>query len=198
MTAPDKKGLTFNAAFVLCWLLYVTIIYYSENKGENGNMKDLGVFDAFFISNPFYRGMAEKIILIATGICGSVFSWKTVSIFPVSNIIGCILVSVSFVFHKWAEKDHRQAHEQSGNINTIVTSGIFSKIRHPLYLSLIAMNIGIALAFGIMVTLAVSFLTIIHWVITAVKEEELLLKTFPHEYAEYKQDVPWRMIPGIF
>jgi len=161
-------------------------------------MKDLRVLDAFFISNPFYRGMAEITILIGTGICGSVFSWKTFSIFPLSNIFGGILVILSFVFHRWAEKDHKQAHEQSRDINTIVMSGIYSKLRHPLYLSLITMNIGIALAFGIMVTLAVTFLTVVHWVITALKEEELLLKTFPHEYARYKQDVPWRMIPGVF
>jgi protein-S-isoprenylcysteine O-methyltransferase Ste14 len=43
-----------------------------------------------------------------------------------------------------------------------------------------------------------ALLTIIHWVFTALKEEAILLQTFPHEYLRYKQEVPWRMIPGIF
>ena len=72
-------------------------------------MKSWNVLNAFFLSNPFYRGMAEKIILIVTGICGLVFSWKTFSIFPLSNILGGILVLLAYAFHRWTEKDHNQA-----------------------------------------------------------------------------------------
>ena len=99
--------------------------------------------------------MAEKIILTGTGICGLFFSWKTLSIFPLSNILGGILVLLGFAFHRWTEKDHQQAHRESEDIETIVTTGAYSKIRHPLYLSLIAMNIGIALAFGVVFSLSV-------------------------------------------
>jgi protein-S-isoprenylcysteine O-methyltransferase Ste14 len=60
------------------------------------------------------------------------------------------------------------------------------------------MNIGIALAFGIMVTFVLSLLSIIHWVLTALKEEGSLMNQFPEEYSRYKQRVRWRMIPGIF
>jgi len=161
-------------------------------------MKSWNVLNAFFLSNPFYRGMAEKIILIVTGICGLVFSWKTFSIFPLSNILGGILVLLAYAFHRWTEKDHNQAHKESQDIETIVTTGVYLKIRHPLYLSLIAMNIGIALAFGVMITFVMALLTIIHWIITALKEEAVLLQTFPHEYMQYRQEVRWRMIPGVF
>jgi protein-S-isoprenylcysteine O-methyltransferase Ste14 len=161
-------------------------------------MKNYNVLNAFFLSNPFYRGMAEKIILIGTGICGLVLSWKTFSIFPLSNILGGILVLLAYAFHRWTEKDHKQAHKESQDIEIIVTSGVYSKIRHPLYLSLIAMNIGIALAFGVMMTFALALLTIIHWILTALKEEEALMKQFPVEYPRYKQRVRWLMIPGVF
>jgi protein-S-isoprenylcysteine O-methyltransferase Ste14 len=161
-------------------------------------MKNYNVLNAFFLSNPFYRGMAEKIILIGTGICGLVLSWKTFSIFPLSNILGGILVLLAYAFHRWTEKDHKQAHKESQDIEIIVTTGVYSKIRHPLYLSLIAMNIGIALAFGVMMTFALALLTIIHWVLTALKEEEALMKQFPVEYPRYKQRVRWLMIPGVF
>jgi protein-S-isoprenylcysteine O-methyltransferase Ste14 len=60
------------------------------------------------------------------------------------------------------------------------------------------MNIGIGLAFGVMITLALALVTIIHWVLTALKEEEALIKRFPVEYMRYKQQVRWRMIPWIF
>ena len=161
-------------------------------------MKSSNVLNAFFLSNPFYRGMAEKIILVGTGICGLVFSWKTFPIFPLSHMLGGILILLAYVFHQWAHKKHKQAHEESQEIETVVTTGVFSKIRHPLYLSFIFMNIGIALAFGVMITSAVALLTIIHWVLTTLKEEEALMKQFPAEYARYKQQVRWRMIPWIF
>ena len=161
-------------------------------------MKIGNVFNVFFLSNPFYRGMAEIIILIGTGICGLVFSWKTFSIFPLSNILGGILILLAFAFHWWTEKDHKQAHEHSGNIEKIVITGVYAKIRHPLYLSLILQNIGIALAFGVMITFVMALLTIIHWTVTALKEEAVLLQKFPHEYMQYKEEVRWRMIPGVF
>jgi protein-S-isoprenylcysteine O-methyltransferase Ste14 len=161
-------------------------------------MKSWNVLNTFFLSNPFYRGMAEKIILVGTGICGLVFSWKTFPIFPLSRILGGILIILAYGFHGWVHKKHKEAHKDSKEIETIVTTGVFSKIRHPLYLSIIPTNIGIALAFGVMVTFILALLTIIHWVLTALKEEAALMKKFPVEYTRYKQQVRWRMIPWIF
>jgi protein-S-isoprenylcysteine O-methyltransferase Ste14 len=161
-------------------------------------MKSCNVLNAFFLSNPFYRGMAEQIILVGTGICGLVFSWKTFPIFPLSHILGGVLILLAIGFHGWAHKTHKQAHKDSKKIEAIVTTGAFSKIRHPLYLSIIPMNIGIALAFGVMATFILALLTIIHWVLTALKEEAALMKKFPVEYARYKQRVRWHMIPWIF
>ena len=80
----------------------------------------------------------------------------------------------------------------------IVTTGAYSRIRHPLYLSIIVMNVGIALAFGVMMTFVIALLTIVHWIITSLKEESFLLRKFPDEYMRYKQEVRWRMVPWIF
>jgi len=127
-----------------------------------------------------------------------IFSWYSFSIFPISNIIGGFLILFSFLFHWWAEKDHKQAHEHTDNIDKIITSGVYSKIRHPLYLSLIIINIGIALSFGVLITLIIALLTVIHWVATSFKEEQILQIKFQDGYTQYKKSVRWRMIPGIF
>jgi protein-S-isoprenylcysteine O-methyltransferase Ste14 len=161
-------------------------------------MKDCNVLNAFFLSNPLYRGMVGNAILVVTGINGLIFSWKTFPIFSFSHLSGGILILLAFGFHEWAHRKHSQAHKESREIEAIVTTGVFSKIRHPLYLSVIVMNIGIAIAFGILVTSVLALLTIIHWILTALKEEDALMKRFPVEYARYKQQVRWRMIPWIF
>ena len=172
--------------------------HFIELQEKDSEMKIGNVFNVFFLSNPLYRGMFELFILIGTGICGLVFSWTGFSIFPISNILGGILIFLAFAFHLWTEKDHKQAHEHSENIEKIVNTGVYAKIRHPLYLSLILQNIGIALAFGVMITFLMALLTMIHWIVTALKEENMLLQKFPNEYMQYKQKVRWRMIPGIF
>jgi protein-S-isoprenylcysteine O-methyltransferase Ste14 len=166
--------------------------------GGEGEMKAGDLLDVLFLSNPFHRGMVEKLILIGTGICGRVFSWTEFSIFPLSNILGVILILLGYAFHRRTEKGHNQAHEESRDIDKIVTTGVYSKIRHPLYLSLVVMNLGIALAFGVMITFAVALLTIIHWVLASWREEKTLLRSFPNDYPQYMQDARWRMIPGIF
>ena len=150
------------------------------------------------LSNPFKRGIIEWIILVGSGILGLKFSWYNYSIFPVSNVLGGVLVLLAFLFHWLTEKDHKQAHEKTDNIQLIVTSGVYSKIRHPLYLSLIVLNIGIALLFGILVTLILVLLTVIHWIATSYVEEQKLELKFQEEYKQYKQTVRWRLIPGIF
>ncbi|MBW8004049.1 MAG: isoprenylcysteine carboxylmethyltransferase family protein [Planctomycetes bacterium] len=80
----------------------------------------------------------------------------------------------------------------------IVTTGIYSKIRHPLYLSLIFINLGIGLAFRVIWTLIIAVVTGVLAIMTALKEEEFLLKEFPEEYSQYKKDVQWRLLPHIF
>ncbi len=74
----------------------------------------------------------------------------------------------------------------------------FSYIFFDNFFSLIILNIGIALSFGVWLTFIMALLTIIHWIATSLKEEEALLQKFSDEYIQYKISVKWRMIPGIF
>ena len=161
-------------------------------------MKKGNLINTILLSNPVHRGMIEYILLIGTGILGLFFSWSKLPFFPMLNIIGGILILCGLLFHIYAEKNHKQAHEKSADIVKIVNDGVFSKIRHPLYMSAIIINLGIALAFGIALTLIIALVSIFHWIITALKEEEFLLQKFGEEYSQYKKDVRWRFLPGIF
>jgi len=161
-------------------------------------MQNRNLIDSILLSNPIYRGMIEYLLLIGTGILGLFFSWSKLPFFPVLNIIGGILILSGFLFHIHAGKNHKQAHEKSADIVKIVKSGGFSRIRHPLYTSAIIINLGIALAFGIVLTLIIAFCSILHWIITAFKEEAFLLQKFGEDYSQYKNIVRWRFLPGVF
>ena len=161
-------------------------------------MKNGKLIDTVLLSNPIHRGMIEYLLLIGTGILGLFFSWSKLPFFLVLNIVGGILILSGFLFHVYAGKNHKQAHEKSADIVKIVKKGVFSKIRHPLYLSAIIINLGIALAFGVVLTLLIALCSIFHWIITALKEEEFLLQKFGQDYSQYKNNVWWRFLPGIF
>ena len=161
-------------------------------------MKNWNLIDKLLLSNPFHRAMIEYLLLIGTGILGLFLSWSKLPFFPMLNIIGGILILSGFLLHGYSERDHKQAHEKSADIVKIVTSGVFSRIRHPLYLTAIIINLGIALAFGVVLTLLIAMGSIFHWIMTALKEEEFLLQKFGEDYRQYKKNVRWRFLPGIF
>ena len=161
-------------------------------------MKNGNLFDSFLLSNPIHRGIIEYILLIGTGILGLLFTWSKLPFFPILNVVGGLLIFSGFLFHVYAGKNHPQAHKKSADIVKIVNNGVFSKLRHPLYLSAIIINFGIALAFGVVLTLLIAVACMFHWIITALKEEEFLLQNFGEEYRQYKKNVRWRFLPGIF
>lgn len=161
-------------------------------------LKNKHALSRFFLGNPRKRGLVEWIILGATGIIGLKFSWYNYSIFPYSNIFGGILICSAIAFHWYAEKYHKQSHDKTEYIKMIVTEGIYAKIRHPIYLSMIMLNMGISFLFGVLITLIISVCTVLLWICTSYFEESELEKIFKEEYTRYKQTVKWMLIPGIF
>ena len=81
--------------------------------------------------------------------------------------------------------------------HTLVTSGIYGKIRHPSYLGLLVISFGWALAFrsGAGVLLA---MLLIPPLLARIQSEEALLHTqFGEEYDAYRARTS-RLIPGLY
>lgn len=79
---------------------------------------------------------------------------------------------------------------------TLVTSGVYAKVRHPMYTSVIMAVGGYALFFGSWLSLPLWLGVTIFYVIKAVKEERLLENKFP-EYAAYRKRT-WRLVPFLY
>ena len=161
-------------------------------------MKGQTFLNQYLLAKPTLRMVIEWPIIIIIGILGEIFSWVRIPLSPYSNLVGGAIFLGGWIFHVYCHRVHKQAHEQSQQIEGIVTTGVFSKIRHPMYLSLILMYLGLAIAWGIVWMLLPSFLFSAFTVLIAIKEEEVLLRKFGHQYEEYMQAVPWRLIPSIF
>lgn len=69
----------------------------------------------------------------------------------------------------------------------LVTTGIFSVVRHPQYLSQILMDLGAAAALLSYIVLPIALLEIPFLIMRAVMEEKLLVKYFKDEFTAYKK-----------
>jgi protein-S-isoprenylcysteine O-methyltransferase Ste14 len=161
-------------------------------------MQRLTLSDKILLAKPTHRMAVEWPILIIVALLGEIFSWSKIPFSPYSNIIGGIVIVGAWMFHVYCHRAHHKAHEQSSSIDSVVNAGVFGRIRHPMYLSLILMYFGFAIAWGVLWIFLPSFLFSILIVLTAIREEEFLARKLGSQYEEYMQHVPWRFIPGIF
>jgi protein-S-isoprenylcysteine O-methyltransferase Ste14 len=161
-------------------------------------MKEKSVFTRYLLINPCIKGSIEWVILAACGIFCMIMNFGIIRLFPFTQIAGAIIIIAALSFHLACEITHKQAHKEANKITKLATTGIYSVIRHPIYLSLIIINIGIALAFGSWIILILAAILSISPVATIFKEEKYLLTKFPEEYGMYMKQTKWRLLPGIF
>ena len=72
----------------------------------------------------------------------------------------------------------------------IVTTGVYSIVRHPQYLGGLLAHVGISFLFSAWYSLLSIFLMVVLVYIVSRKEEEELIREFGKEYEDYKEKVP--------
>jgi protein-S-isoprenylcysteine O-methyltransferase Ste14 len=79
----------------------------------------------------------------------------------------------------------------------VASTGLYSIMRHPMYFGAIIMMIGVPLALGSYLGLAILILIIPALVLRILDEEKLLEKDLPG-YEEYEQKVRYRLVPYVW
>ena len=113
----------------------------------------------------------EFPIIIIIGILDEVFSWTRIPWSPYANLLGGAVFLGGLLFHAYCHRVHKQAHVGSEHIEGLGTTAVFSTVRQPLYLGLLLMYLGLAIAWGIVWMLIPSLLFSALTVLTAKKEE---------------------------
>ncbi len=156
------------------------------------------IIDKYLLMKPAIRMVIEWPFLIASGILGALFTTWRIPFFPISNIAGIILFVASMSFHMKGHAVHKQADQNSEKIEELVTTGMFSRVRHPMYSSLILVILGLTVASGVVIMILPAVLLSLLTVLTALKEEEFLIRKFGDEYRQYMERVRYRFIPRVF
>ena len=114
--------------------------------------------------------------------------------------VGVLLYTASGALRMWPV--FVLGHRFSGLVaiqpgHTLVTSGIYSVIRHPSYLGLLVNSLGWGLAFRSGVGVLLTAITIVPILARIRAEEALLRSQFGTEYDAYRSRTS-RLLPGIF
>jgi protein-S-isoprenylcysteine O-methyltransferase Ste14 len=94
-----------------------------------------------------------------------------------------------YIGHSWAGPMTKKEH------TTLVRTGPYSTVRHPIYSGIILAFTGAAIALSVYWLIAVAILTVF-FTFSSAKEERYLSGLFPEAYPEYKRSTK-RLIPFI-
>lgn len=125
------------------------------------------------------------------------FGWSPVP--PYVSIIGDGLIALGYLFILFVLRENSYAAStiQIADDQRVISTGPYALVRHPMYAAALLLVIGMPLAldswyglFGIF-----ALLPVLTW--RLLDEERFLTKNLKG-YAEYKREVRWRLVPGLF
>ncbi|ESS37108.1 isoprenylcysteine carboxylmethyltransferase family protein [Burkholderia cenocepacia] len=160
------------------------------SSGERENRDNRWVLAAFAVSGfllAYLPALTDRLDVWTFG--GDTVRWIGVGLYLVGGVLRMWPV---FVLGK---RFSGLVAIQPGH--TLVTGGIYSRIRNPSYLGLVVNSLGWALVFRSGVGVLLVVLTLVPLVARIRSEEALLRSQFGAEYDAYCART-WRLLPGVY
>jgi protein-S-isoprenylcysteine O-methyltransferase Ste14 len=128
------------------------------------------------------------------------FRWSPPFPLALEALGGALLLAASFfLFRAFRDNTYLSplVRIQSERKHSVVTTGVYGFVRHPMYLGATLLFFGGALLFGSVTGIGVAFALTLLLAARARGEEKMLLDELDG-YAEYRQKVRYRLIPGVW
>ena len=125
------------------------------------------------------------------------FAWSRVPLY--AEAAGDVLVALAFIiiFFVYKENTFTSATIDVYAGQTVISTGPYARVRHPMYVGGFLMFLGMSLALGSWWGLPVLALMMPALIWRLLDEEKLLTEKLPG-YAEYKNKVTWRLVPLVW
>jgi len=109
--------------------------------------------------------------------------------------IGFVLIMVSNIAHGSVNKLKLSAYPQPNSNAMLITKGIYSYIRHPIYSGFIFFSCGTALLVGNFLSISVAILSLGFYYFKSSYEEKKLIEAYS-DYIEYRKGTG-RFLPHL-
>lgn len=125
------------------------------------------------------------------------FAWSNEPVWLVilSNLI--FFAAYIFIFFVFRENTYASTVIQVENKQKVITTGLYSIVRHPMYSGMVIMSLFMPLALGSYFSL-IPMLFIIPILVFRIKGEEKTLIKELDGYSDYCLKTPYRLIPFIW
>ena len=152
---------------------------------------------SFFLISLFWYGMMAYAIVDIWGIQLTTFTQLLWGLRAAGVALSAVGLVIRFIARRDLGKQY-SVHVETSDEHQLITEGIYSKLRHPAYLGLLCLFIGIPLSLGSWGGLAIAAAGGIPAVIYRINlEERSLREWFGEEYQAYRK-ISWHLIPYIW
>jgi protein-S-isoprenylcysteine O-methyltransferase Ste14 len=107
-------------------------------------------------------------------------------VWTTSKVIGAVICGVSFPLFVLARWQLGSSFSVKAKAERLVTTGLYSRIRNPIYLFGGLFTVGVSLFFSVWGPLVVALVIVPLQIIRVRREERVLAGAFGEEYARYK------------
>ncbi|NYF91162.1 isoprenylcysteine carboxylmethyltransferase family protein [Tunturiibacter empetritectus] len=107
-------------------------------------------------------------------------------IWSTAKVIGAVIAGISFPLFVLARWQLGSSFSIKAKASRLVTTGLYSRIRNPIYLFGGLFTVGVSLFFSVWGPVVVALVLVPMQVVRARREERVLAGAFGEEYARYK------------
>lgn len=125
------------------------------------------------------------------------FGWSALPLGVVLAGDGLVLLGLFVVFLVFRENSHTAGIVTVDHDQTVIATGPYAYVRHPMYAGSLVMTLGIPLALGSLWAL-IAFAALAGLIVVRLLDEERVLVARLPGYAAYRARTPARLIPHVW
>lgn len=179
--------------FIIQIIFWIVTAFSTKRTSENKGGWIMRIIAIIIVGSVFF--LNNQII--------NIFPFLKITFWSFSSMIGIITDIIIFsgmMIMIWARLT--LGRNWSANVvfkedHELIKSGPYAYVRHPIYSGLLLMILACAIYFATLLGFIIFVMFFVGAYYKACKEEKLLIKYFPEQYAVYKKQVH-ALIPFVF